>query len=70
MAFEATSLQSLFDILFKLSRIITHKCGSLVVQRIVRIRFYEQEDETEDDGVDTEYGLPIITQNIKAHITH
>ena len=48
---------------------LSHHGRSVVVQRVIRVRLNEKEDETEDDGVDSKYGLPVIAQNVEAHIT-
>lgn len=42
--------------------------GSLLVQRVARIGLEEEELQADDDGVQVEYGLPVLAQNVKAHL--
>ena len=48
---------------------ISHLFGCFVVQWISRIRLNEQENESQDNSVNSQYWFPIGSENIKANVS-
>ncbi|KAJ8107795.1 hypothetical protein OPT61_g8616 [Boeremia exigua] len=42
--------------------------GSLLVKRIARVGLEEQELQTDDNRVEVEHGLPVLAQDVQAHV--
>ena len=51
------------------AEVVTHEFGRLMVERVVRVGLNEQEHESENDGIDTEHGSPVVFQDIEADIS-
>jgi len=66
---QNTPAQRSFDEIFKLAHIPTKQFRRLVVERVVRVGFVKEVNETVNDGINVQHGFPVLPQDIEAHLT-
>ena len=55
-------------ILLKAGRVLTELSRCFMIERVVGVWLEEEENQAHDDVSNIEYGLPVCSQNIQAHV--
>ena len=56
-----TTSQTALDRLLECRHVVLHQLGSLLVQRVLGVRFEEQEKQPVDDSADVQHRLPVVS---------